>query len=91
MCICVQYTLVNKCINDRAYIYNAGTKKQSAAVPAPQVITAPTLGLSGLSDGCINTVIFDLTMGGDGARWVGIWGWGEDDVVLVLVSVPGSS
>lgn len=70
MSICVQYTLVNKYINDRAYIYKAGTKKQPAAVPAPQVITAPTLGLSGLSDGCIDTIIFDLTMGGDGPRWV---------------------
>ena len=54
----------------------AGGGKQEE-VPAP-VIRAPTLALSGLEDGCIATVIYDLTMGGDGERCVYcIWvcGW----------------
>lgn len=53
-------------------------------MPVPQVVMAPTLGLSGLSDGCIDTLIFDLTMGGDGARWVGR----GHHIVLVPLSVP---
>lgn len=46
------------------------TDKQQAGSSMTPVVLAPTLGISGLQDGCIAPQLWDLTMGGDGERCV---------------------
>lgn len=51
----------------RTHPHQPTTGKTTATAPSTmpaQVVPAPTLALSGLQDGCIDTVIFDATMGG---------------------------
>jgi hypothetical protein len=47
---------------------STGKKDTGAEAPAAagMVIRAPTLAIAGLQDGCIDPVIFELTMGGEG-------------------------